>query len=553
MMADPAFPTRQYPYRHPDPAAGPAAGAADPGLDAVDASGPDLLATASLAPGTLHRFILGVDPAPRPVAGEELEALGDPFAALLRQGRFPLTLRALLTTLDEPPPVGGALPVQDLYMVGDGGQLPWTPQTAGVSRQLRVVVARSRTTGAEPDLLVSTSTAFDSETAFLQVIGWDDRLGVFRYYERRLGTWILAGGSFDALAEPSRGRGPFDSHVNGSLVMKELEPPWSHWHSQSATIHPAVLAPDDPFRNDPIWNSRKGGEVFEINVARPGVFRWTQSRLDQVIDRSGAVARLPELMRQVLVTTTVNLVSAATQSDLVGQRPALELPTTFFVDLDAFLGPLELQFDPPILSVSGPAYAAARTALGLRLDDGAGFTRPGETFFAFLVPERALEDQAVVEALVQREVLSRRLATCLLMVDFPNPVYSRRRASLLAYVPETIGAGDGGAALDRSLPAAIEAGATTQDGAEVEFLAWWRGSDEPDFPVRASQRLLEFLAACQRRLDGLDGAVDLLRLAQGRRLRFRRSTLGEFALTVPHSPDDDTHVALRLHEDGSVA
>ncbi|MGH8929515.1 MAG: hypothetical protein ACRDZO_02465, partial [Egibacteraceae bacterium] len=495
-MADPAFPTRQYPYRHPDPTAGP-----------------DPLETAPLAAGVLHRFVLGVDPAPRPLAAEEMEALQDPFAALLRHGRFPLTLRALLATLDEPPPIGGALPVQDRYMVGDGGQLPWTAETAGVSRQLRVVVTRSRSAGAEADLLVSTSTEFDSETAFLQVIGWDGPAGRFRYYERRLGTWIVAGDSFDALAAPSRGRGPFDSHVNGSLVMKELKLPWSHWHSQNATIRPDVLAPGDPFRDEEIWTSRRGGESFEVEVIRPGLFRWTTSRMSQVIDRSGTVARLPELMRQVLVTTTVNLVSTGTESHLVEQRPALALPTTFFLDLDAFLGPLGLLFDPPILRVGGPAYAAARSALGIRLDDGAGFTQEGETFFAFLVPERALEDQVVVEALVQRQVLSSRLATCLLMVDFPNPVYSRRRASLEVYVPETIRAGDGGAALDRVLPAAIEAGATAEDGPEAEFLSWWQGSDEPDFPVRVGQRLVEFLAACQRRLDGPEGAADLLRLA----------------------------------------
>jgi hypothetical protein len=28
----------------------------------------------------------------------------------------------------------------------------------------------------------------------------------------------------------------FDSHVNGSLVMKELKAPWTHWHSSRAKI-----------------------------------------------------------------------------------------------------------------------------------------------------------------------------------------------------------------------------------------------------------------------------------------------------------------------------
>jgi hypothetical protein len=296
-------------------------------------------------------------------------------------------------------------------------------------------VNRSRSRGAEADLLVSTSTEFDSETAFLQVVGWDGPSGVFRYYERRLGTWILAGTSFDALAEPSRGRGPFDSHVNSTLVMKELKLPWSHWHSQNAAIRPDVLAPDDPFRNDPIWNSRKGGESFEVEVVRPGGLP-----LDNVAHGPGH--------------RSLRYGGPAARADAPGPRhhrgepgerggrkppgrthAAARASLTFFLDLDAFLGPLQLPFEPPVLRVSGPAYAAARTALELRCGDGAGFTQPGETFFAFLVPERALEDQVVVETLIQREVLSSRLVTCLLMVDFSNPVYSQRRASLLAYVP----------------------------------------------------------------------------------------------------------------------
>ena len=57
-MADPAFPTRQYPYHRPDPAAGPEPVPAQP-----------------LIPGTLYRFVVGVDPAPRPLTAEEMEAL----------------------------------------------------------------------------------------------------------------------------------------------------------------------------------------------------------------------------------------------------------------------------------------------------------------------------------------------------------------------------------------------------------------------------------------------------------------------------------------------
>lgn len=531
-MADPAFPTRQYPYRRPDPAAGP-----------------EPMLAQSLTAGTLYRFVVGLDPAPRPLTVEEIEALHDPFATgLLGRGSFPLTLRELLAGLDSLEETG--LPVQDVYMVGDGGQLRWSEATAGVARGLRVIFTRRRTIGAEPDLLVSTSTALDSSQAFLQVVSWDETAGTFRFYERRNGTWLLAGSSWDALVEPSRGRGPFDSHVNGALVMKELKPPWSHWHSQSASISPDVLAPSDPFRNDPIWVQRKQAEIFEVAVARPGIFRWTQARLDRVMAADGTVSGLSQLLRQVLTTTTVNLVSTSTQSDLVARSDRLELPTTFFLDLDAFAGPLGLPLTPEPLTVSGPAYAAARAELELHLTDDAGFTRPGETFFAFLVPERALEDLVVLEELTTREVLSVRLATCLLMVDFANPIWSQRRAALLSHVPPTV---RGAAALDQALPEVIEAGAREIDGPEAEFLGWWDGSEQPEFVDRVQRRLLAYLAGWQQRLDAPDGAVTLLRLAQGRRSRFRRSTLAEFALTVPRSPGDDVAELLRVNADATIS
>lgn len=534
-MADPAFPTRQYPYRAPDPTAGP-----------------DPAAAVALVPGTVYRFVLGVDPAPRPLTADELAALEDPFgAALLRRGVFPQTTRELLAALNALGAQG--LPVQESYVLGDGGQIPWTRATAAVARQLRVVVSRRATLGAQPDVLASTSTALDSPQTFLQVVGWDEVAGAFRFYERRGGTWIVAGTSWDALAAPSRGRGPFDSHVNGALVMKELKVPWSHWHSQSASITAAALAPDDPFPTDPVWTARKGAETFERAVATPGVFRWTRSRLDRVVGPDGTVERLPELMRQVLTTTTVNLVSAAAESATVAGLDRLPLPSTFFLDVDAFTDRLGL--DPPAnaLTVAGPAYDAARTSLELHLDDGAGFRRPGETFFAFLVPERALEDQMVLAQLIDREVLSVRLATCLLLVDVANPVWSDRRAALLAHVPDTVAAGDGGAELDEVLGAALEAAATTPDGPESEFLGWWTGSEEPDFGVRAQARLTELLDAWQKRLDDPDGALDLLRLAQGRRRRFRDSHLAEFALTVARSPIDDEARALRVNPDASLS
>jgi hypothetical protein len=71
--------------------------------------------------------------------------------------------------------------------------------------------------------------------------------------------WVWAGDSNLALAEPSRGQGCFDSHVNGSVVMKELKSPWNNWQSMKATIQ---LADQDPLRQDPLYGQLKGQRIL---------------------------------------------------------------------------------------------------------------------------------------------------------------------------------------------------------------------------------------------------------------------------------------------------
>ena len=134
--------------------------------------------------------------------------------------------------------------------MADGGQVPWSSATETLQRNFRLAIARQSPTDAQPDILISARLDIDSPTNFLQVIGWDAEAGASQFYERRNGHWILAGSSWDALAPGSRGAGPFDSHINGALNMKELKFPWLHWHSPSATISDEVLSPADPLRNE---------------------------------------------------------------------------------------------------------------------------------------------------------------------------------------------------------------------------------------------------------------------------------------------------------------
>src|SRR5262249_30256237 len=148
---------------------------------------------------------------------------------------------------------------------------------------------------------------------FLQVISWDPVLKAYRFYDRRDGAWIYAGSSWDALVPPTRGKGPFDSHVNGALNMKELKIPWQNWHSEAGGIKDDVLAPNDALRAERLWSDRTGAQELERTFIRPGIVRWVEARFSSCV-ANGRLNRLPEFMRHVLETTTVNLTSSAVEN-----------------------------------------------------------------------------------------------------------------------------------------------------------------------------------------------------------------------------------------------
>jgi len=505
-------------------------------------------AAPALAAGRTYRFVLGRDAAPQPIDAATPGAPRDPLAALVLFGGrpLPMTLRALLAHLD-----GGAnpLPVQRSFVVADGGQIPWSPETDALQRNLRLVVTRHGAEGQQPDLLVSASTNLDSEREFLQVIGWDETAGAFQFYDRREGSWFWAGSSWDALAAGSRGHGPFDSHVNGALNMKELKRPWVHWHSQAAQIPDSVLAPGDPFAAEPLWTKRSQADEFERAIARPGIQRWTAQRIAR--RTQGAVlTALPEFMRQVLGTSTVNLVASPTSFPALAAASRIQLPLTFFVNTDALIDVLDLDPGLAIPSIAAAVYRAALKRFDVAITDGQ-FRFDGDTHFLFVVPEPAYEDVLILQRLVEIGVLSRKLAACLLMVDFSNPVFSRRRASLMRHVPGEAQVGAAAAFDDifiTAVRAAIDAG--TAGPAEAELLANWETPDP--WPPVFEARIRAFMNAVTATIDEADRFARIFELAESRRREFRKRPLAEFRLTTPVTSIPEDAPLLEFGEDGSI-
>jgi hypothetical protein len=184
----------------------------------------------SAEPG-LFKLIVNVDNHASKLDANATDIDDDMMRLVFRHQEFPSTVTELLAILDGPEGRQSGLAEPRSFLVADGGQLA---PNVNVAREFRWAITRSRSD--KVDVLVSTSAEADPASTFLQVMAWDTR-GHFNFYQRNLpNRWFYTGNSWDALNEGSRGHGPFDSHVNGGTVMKELKVPWS---TGTPTRHPS--------------------------------------------------------------------------------------------------------------------------------------------------------------------------------------------------------------------------------------------------------------------------------------------------------------------------
>jgi hypothetical protein len=478
----------------------------------------------------LFRFVVGLDRTPQPFTVDQIDAeLGDPFAQLLlREGLFPRSGEEVLERLAAAAPPGDPVADQPVsFVLGEGSQLgPEAAPFFGV----RFVVATGGPQG--PDVFLSTG---DPTGGFVELMAWDRVHDGFNFYRTvgDEGAWVFAGNSRHALSDPTQGKGPFESHPSGALVMKELEIPWTHWHSFEITVDESVFPDGSPLATHPWFvdvdagGLRRGAEVLEVEFAIPSMKRWAAARFAPMVD-SGTVDDPDRVMVHVLGTPTVNLISTrmrsvAREADDAGRQ----LPSSFFYNVESLTNPPIGLTSPPPLLLPIDHYRSSLDRFEFVVTDGGGVSRPGDTTFAFFVPHRAREDDEALRAALDIGLVTPRLAACLLMVDFPNPVFSARRESLLAHVPASASIADGTSTFSQDMADAILAVApgTLEGSPEREFAERW-GVGE-DFVGPFDALLRDYVAAVAVRLKTSEGFDDYVRLAESRRNRVRKMPIFE--------------------------
>jgi hypothetical protein len=489
-----------------------------------------------LDPTTIHRFVVGEDPAPKAMTPDEARAeLGDPFATLLLlQGKFPRSGAEVIEALKAAVPDADQLSQHKTFVLGEGSKIPVTPATNGVIRAMRFVVA----TGGSPvgpDVMISV---FHPNRGDVELMAWDRVKDGFNFYRTVNGAWVWAGNSRHAVTAGTEGKGVFHAHPTGNFLMKELKIPWVHWRSFKADIDPGVFGAGSSLATHPWFTDSEGAEACERQVALPSIRRWTKARFEQAVDGEGLVARPGRIMQQILRPSTVNLASSQTASRAVGPGgdAFLDLPGTFFFDAALSSDKVGLPL-PPAFQVSADLYLKSLETFAFVLDDGNQVADTGDTHFAFVVPERAFEDDATLEAALDLGLVTPRLAACLLMVDFPNPVFSALREQLLEHVPGSATIVDGASTFSEEMASNIlaRAAAHPDDLAATQFAARWNVG-ETDWPATFGAELNAYFAAVTAQLLTQQGFDDYQRLAAANRVQVsERFPIVEFGLLFPRT------------------
>lgn len=409
-----------------------------------------------LVPGKIYRFIEGVDSCVTPMSDAGIEKLNDSFAKnILRQGIFPMRTGDIVKA------IGDQLGYQPtIYLAGEGSQIPLTVAARDVPRGMRYNVSWGLTEN-EPKMFLSRlapATPDTQELSLIEMMSYDDQSKEYNYYllTYQVGesydspfVWAWTGSSSMAHQPQTIGNGCFRCHHNGVPIMREIELPWSNWQSQRANISSEFIAKE--IASETFFLQRRGAEVFE-NVIRSQFQNFYTNWLKQNIRKEGSntyVSDIPEMLRHIITNTTINFKSSDVQSDgqytsppngdIIGVPPN----DTFLADT---LLQTTLKLDYPTLSVKLPRnkYDAYLKAHNFNLVGTKGFYRtseeayrkPGSTYFAFYLPQVAAEDIYVTQKLLQSKIVTDKFVAALLMVDFKNPLFSQKRASLQKYAKE---------------------------------------------------------------------------------------------------------------------
>ncbi|KAI8660255.1 Tyrosinase-Cu-bd domain-containing protein [Fusarium keratoplasticum] len=453
--------------------------------------------------------------------------------------------------------------------------------------------------------------------SFLQVASWDGR--AFRFYQRDTfeedtpaehQAWNYFGHSQDAFGDSSY-LGPFNGHVNGACIMKELHAPWIHWLGvETGSFKDALSADDIKEFQDLRWITQEGGDVLSaINTSprvleeaiKQGVNHWFDTRKSLDYLSSGKVktnpSNIPRWVAHLFLTTTINIGCALSD----GPTGKYILPANHIYDselLSAVSTNLMPKLSPILFDESDYKKAVKNLQLCIlmpaRDEDVADVVLPwhalggdkredpelkdlrfmklqenSEGLSPFNILHPSYEDAIGVQEMQSIKKLpnpdhtvpasfiglfSAQTFNAIMMVDFWNPIYSWKRGILMQYVPLETTFDGKEYDLDARFVEKVRnsPNAKLEDTPEYEFLQLLETKLETH-----QKTIVAYFDAIQARIKSEPVAAleDYLTLAESRRRIYRPLPLDEFGPTMPFSlkyPDVNVPMYLEMKPDATI-
>jgi hypothetical protein len=395
--------------------------------------------------------------APQPMLESDRAKLKDPF--------FQLVLKDHADAKTLPEIKQFLKPASQQVFVVDEHIVDSAPKVGDSLAGRRSIITMAGTTNKLTlDQNVLLSVGFNAEqfpTAnFMEVMGWDEDSGIFNYYKfdkassESTGSWKFQGNSknADQLSTASRQNTCMQCHINGGPVMKELDLPWNNWHSFTGIVPylsqgdrswPIVKAANSPLKD------LEGAESIETATIMPATTRFNNRRLDRLKSPDGkSILDARRLLKPLFLTTEYNLVSSRDRSSLhpfsnpaPSSSGSIGVPNSFFLN-NKLLNSLNINADlsdVAFLNRKDYEHLLRQTKTALNSQ------QPGDTNFAWLVPEASFVDNDWVEQLIGQDIVPPAFVAAALAVDLENPVLSSDRTKLWS---------------DKILPAQFKFGAT---------------------------------------------------------------------------------------------
>ncbi|KAF9459657.1 hypothetical protein BDZ94DRAFT_997973 [Collybia nuda] len=583
-------------------------------------------------PQPILAFFDGIDEVPHYLTTEEIKeltssgaGLGDWFAQWLAatpEAQRALSFRDLLTKV-APPNSYKTFAIADGTPIVYDHKNPNNPLNS-VSRHLRFITVVIPDISGSFDIsqailkrtlcIVGSSypDGTDDSTAFLQCASWDPdalgkKMGMMRFYERSTG-WEYFGNGLNAFNPSTENFMPFCGHVGGTLIMKELTVPWTHWYNigninefvasiGSTRTTPSLCDPHNALY-DPLFTPPQGPEfsllgkaedfeaVVEVSVSKWYISRWTHDFIDP--SSKNPFVTITTVIKQwvgnILLNRSMNIAASATSTAQAQAASAINgIPTTMFCNLKALTLPrlLPSVAPPNAFTATNAMYVSGMAKLELSLFYDDFSTDPptrklavqgSEGPFTFPIIEPGIEDTSAINTLLSRSSLATLLPpkaiAAFLMVDFYNPIYSARRMSLMKYVPDSAQFNTSTKTYNviEQFTANVSASPDASDPAspEYEVLHLLNTPDDKyvtEFTGRVNTYLnnvaLRFATSDIARQEAID---EYMLLAEGRRRLFKGfedskpdgAGLDEFRLTLPIAVQPNPFVLTNMKENGEV-